>query len=202
MTDYTNNEPDRDGKQARDFVEKHPEMQMLSQPLLTDEGLLNEACLNEMSAAINNMPAQSVRLASEPEYQIRAIMTEDDLIGAIAGVTVPMYSRRGYIGLPPGLHEVIGYAAARFRRECEIIEGMNYRYITLIELAEFMEDVARECEQVKAWNDCGNHPEGDFIDLGAWSRNVVIRIREMRRHSWAFDWKFEKEYSEQERGPR
>lgn len=43
-------------------------MHMISQPFLTEEGFVNEACWKELCAAIKNMPKTHERLSGDPEW--------------------------------------------------------------------------------------------------------------------------------------
>ena len=45
-------------------------MEMLKNSLLTDEGFLNPACMNELEAVIRRIPPDYERLSNDPEWTI------------------------------------------------------------------------------------------------------------------------------------
>ena len=47
---------------------------MLSRPLTTEEDFINEACINELEAAILNMPPDWERLADRPEWNTKIFL--------------------------------------------------------------------------------------------------------------------------------
>jgi hypothetical protein len=84
-----------------------PGMEMLSQPLLTEEGLLNPACMNELEAAIGAAGKTHQRLSGDPEWSERKAhwTFRHEITGAFA-----MWAcRQSPYGVPDGLENVCKY---------------------------------------------------------------------------------------------
>jgi len=60
--------------------------EIIQQPLLTDEGYLNPACMNELTSAINNMPKTFDRLKGDDEWNNKKDQwtLKKDIVGAFA----------------------------------------------------------------------------------------------------------------------
>lgn len=171
------------------------EIEMLTQPLTTEDGFLNEACMNELAAAINNMPESFERLAGDPEWSISGWTSVGEITGHLAHWAV-----RQSVGLPPNLNLVIGFTHAAVCRDTRFISWGNigkYAELSLCEVNSLLWNILRDLKAFSEWNDIVvMEPLGlQWIDLSALLHNVCISIRNERRHSAAFDAKLEKEQS-------
>jgi hypothetical protein len=170
-------------------------IEMLSQPLLTEEGFLNEACLNELAAAIRNMPETYERLANDKEWAIQYGTTLTEVMSAFGSACIQLACGT----VPPGFENVFGYlrsclVSSTFK-ECHS-QDIDFRYaeLSLCEINKLLWDILGELEAFKAWNttDC----LGDkWVDLSALLHLVCIIIRNERRHCVAFDIQLEKNRS-------
>ena len=162
------------------------EIEFIQEPLLTEEGFVNEACLNALSAAINNMPKTYERLAGEPEWSEERWTFKDEITGSLAKWAI----RQSPHDCPAGLEKVIGYLDACLSRVFSFdIAGMCK--LSLIQINKALYDILYEqgISDFDKWN------EGEgFIDLDALLRNVCIDIRMERREKDKFDKEFEKKY--------
>ena len=186
---------------------------MLSQPLMTDEGFVNPACINELENVIANMPETYDRLKDDPEWGTkRRWEFVHDITGPLAMWAVILSP----FSCPDGLEDVIRYLAPCLTIELEKLPDDRrcgtppYMFhITLCEVNKLLHDILGEFDQVVAWNEPKisegpgyenrhqqPHPNYDFIDLGALFHNVCIHLRNEGRNSDAFDERFEREQSE------
>ena len=60
------------------------DIEMLSQPLLTEEGFVNEACLNELNKAIKNSPKSYDRLDDNSEWMDKRWTFKDHITSGLA----------------------------------------------------------------------------------------------------------------------
>lgn len=186
-------------------------MQMLSQPLMTAEGFINPACMNELSSAISNMGTTHERLADDPEWNTKLWVFRKEIVGYLAAWAI----RQSPCGVPEGLETVCKYLDACLKKSVEWIhEGMAD--LTLCEISRLLHDILMDkgIEAFDNWNRSQADREGvhkdpeiafscryskddafyDFIDLGALLHNVCISIRDEWRANQAFDAKFEAKY--------
>jgi len=184
------------------YEEDHPaealpfeNIEMLTQPLTTEDGYLNEACINELSALIINMPETYERLAGEPEWATPWIVSDCDILSNLARCAVQIWH-----GAPPDLVEVIGYVQAclksgPFKNETDYTAGgrpFRMKRMSLCEINKFLWDVLGDLPQFMAWNDVKQHEL--WVDVHALLHNVCIEIRNERRHKLAFNRKFDRDY--------
>ena len=175
--------------------EEHPAkeiegIEMLSEPLVTEEGFLNEACISQLEAAIRNMPESWERLAHEPEWNTPAIIADVEIIGYLAGNAV-----RAFQGVPPKLEEVVGYAHACLLKgpfvESPDYGGFRMVKLSLCDINRLLWEYLGGLTSFDNWNKeeiVGSR----WIDLSALLHQVCISVRNERRHSRAFDIKFER----------
>ena len=185
---------------------------MLSQPLLTEEGFLNPACINEMENVFANMPETYERLQDDPEWTKKYWTFIDNITGALAKWAI----RQSPYACPDNLETVIKYLEACLQREFEKLpeehRAADMGRLSLCEVNKFLHDILGEFDLVKQWNECKNgdtpnlsftdryagkqNPDDEFIDLGALFHNVSLDLRLERRASDKFDKEFEEEYGE------
>lgn len=177
--------------------EPHPadgleNIEMLSQPLTTEEGYLNEACLRELEAAIKGIPESHTRLADNAEWATPWWVMDTEIVGQLAHWAI-----RQFRGVPPNLKEVLGYTLVCLRdgpfKDADDSDDVRCVSLSLCQINKFLWDVLDGLPQFVDWNSKDKY--GDrFIDLSALLHNVCVGIRDERRHHLAFDQKFEEKY--------
>ena len=169
------------------------EVEMLTQPLVTEGGFLYEACMNELAAAINNMPESFDRLADNPEWSIPAWVGAGEITGHLA-----RWSICQAVGVPPGLTDVLGFTHAAVSRDSRFTSwgdiGM-YAELSLCDVNRLLWDILGELSLFCDWNDSAVMDARSlmWIDLSALLHNVCISLRNERRHEAAFNAKCERE---------
>lgn len=171
-----------------------PQIEMLTQPLLTEEGFLNEACMNELSAFLNNMPRTYERCKDDPEWNTKRWLFWRDIVGALAlwsirnignDVNAPIH--------PPNLEKVLGFVGACLRPK---FDKSGMAELSLCEINKMLFDILYdELDLFMRWNteECmGKH----WLDLDALLHNVCLSIRSERRENDLFDKKFKEDYPE------
>lgn len=177
------------------FVDAH-KIDMLNEPLLTEEGFINPVCLAELEAAIRNMPKTYERCSSDPEWATAYITTRNEIMGYFACWAVRQAEGHH---CPPKLENVLGYldACLTFEMKHRIKEEGHADFIfdfwSLCDINQKLWEILGGLPEFVAWNDTDVMGSG-FIDLDALLHNVCISIRSRRRHDYAFDTKFEREY--------
>lgn len=170
------------------------DIEMLSQPLTTDEGFLNEACLRELESAIINMPEAWDRLAGDPEWSTKMGATLTEVLSSFAKSTV-----QGFCGeVPPKFAEVFGFLRASlvtglFSKCSDADIDFRYRELSLCEINKMLWDILGDLGYFMDWNDSEQVGER-WVDLSALLHNVCLEIRSNRRHYVAFDRQFEKDH--------
>ena len=164
---------------------------MLSQPLTTEEGFLNEACINELNAHILNMPPDWERLANDPEWTKKHYITWRHITGHLAHWAVRNIAEHDSTPFPPGLETVIGYLNACIRPK---FDNMGWAHLTLCEINKMLHDILMEDKTFNSWND--EKIISGWLDLDALLHNVCISIRDEERANRVFDEEFEKRNKE------
>jgi hypothetical protein len=191
-------------------VKPREEIEMLAQPLLTEEGFLNPACMSELEGAIAGMGKTHERLRGDPEWDDAKDRwtTPRDIVGAFA-----MWAcRQSPYGVPNGLENVCKYLYASLATVTQW-DTVGMRQCSLCEINKWLYEILYEqgVAEFDAWNRCktGETPEiqftsradgridsdRDFIDLDALLRNVCLTIRDERRKNRAFDEAFDARYA-------
>ncbi len=182
-------------------------IEMLSQPLLTEDGFINEACINELSAAILKTPKHYDRLNDKPEWNIKRWTFKKDITQGLAKYAI---SQSPY-PCPDNLEDVIKYLDACLEKEVDWQECMGMAKLSLCDINKLLYDILYEqgVSYFDNWNKSkkGNveiqfvsrdslkgDPDYDFIDLDALLGNVCLDIRMERRASDKFDKEFEEKY--------
>jgi len=186
------------------------DIEMLTQPLLTEEGFINEACMNELNTFVTNMPKSHNRLSDDPEWSVKRWIFKKDITRGLAKYAVA----QSPYPCPDNLTEVIRYLDACLEKEvdwevCEMAE------LSLCDINKLLYDILYEqgFTFFDDWNkskkgnveiqftsryDGPGDPDYDFIDLDALLHNVCLDIRMERRAFDKFNEEFEKEYGENE----
>ena len=171
-----------------------PEVEMLTQPLTTEEGFLNEACMRELSAAINNTPESFDRLIGNPEWSNAAWTGVGEISGQLAHWAVVQA-----VGLPPSLAEIVGYVHCALKQDSRFTSwgdiGM-FSELSLCDINRLLWDILGDLQQFLDWNEESimTPLSLQWIDLSALLHNVCISLRNERRHGAAFNANFEKQY--------
>ena len=180
---------------------------IIKEPLLTEEGLINPVCMAEVEAAIGSIPPDYQRLADDGEWSEKRFTSRKEIVGAFA-----MWAcRQSPYGCPTGLESVCKYLNECLKTECEWNSGdIPWANLSICDVNKMLHDILYEkgVKAFDAWNECiagkapsisftsrygtANYdPDRDFIDLDALLRNVCITIRDERRKNAEFDRKFD-----------
>ena len=172
-------------------------VEMLTQPLLTEEGFINEACINELTAAIKNMPKTYKRLANDPEWNTPRWIFKNEIVGAFAKWAIRQSPKEKPI--PKGLEGICKYLDACLEKSVDWnqdwdSENIKMTKLSLCEINKLLFDILYEqnITDFDNWNKSAK--EEDFIDLHALLHNVCLDIRGERRLDDIFDKKFEEEH--------
>jgi hypothetical protein len=181
---------------------------MLSQPLMTEDGFVNPACMNELEAELTGLGKTYERLKDDPEWSKKKDQWtfKHQIVGCLA-----MWAcRQSPYGVPEGLESVCKYLNASLNSygfdKAEMIE------LSLCDISRMLYEVLYEqgIKPFDAWNvskiagppihfSCrfsAKDPDRDFIDLDALLHNVCISIRNERRTNNEFDRKFDADHPE------
>ncbi len=181
--------------------------EILSQPLLTDEGNINPACMNELENAILSIPKTHERLSADEEWSRK----KDKWIfrSSIVGAFAMWACRQSPYGCPDGLENVCKYLYASLKSCADWDKTDGMVECSLCDINKWLYEILYEqgIEEFDAWNRCKKgdtpniqfssrfdsapDPDRDFIDLDALLHNVCLSIRDERRKDAAFDQKFQ-----------
>lgn len=167
--------------------------EILTQPLLTEEGFLNEACMRELEAAIRNMPETYERLKNEPEWTIKTWTGASEIVGQLSHWAIRLFNK-----IPLNLVEITGYTLVEINNDSRFNDWEDlgkYAQLSLCEINKLLWDILGDLKQFNDWND-SKIMRNNWIDLSALLHNVCISIRDQRRHDVAFDTKFEREHKD------
>ena len=170
------------------------DIHMLSQPLLTEDGFINEACLNELAAAFKSIPKIHDRVQDDPEWTSKRWTTLKDITGSFAKSAV----RQSHLSSPLHLAEVVGFLDASLRKSVNWDHWGDEHYaaeLSLIDVSRLLYGILYEqgISYFDEWN------EGSpFIDLDALLGNVCIDIRGERRLFDQFNAEFESKWKDKE----
>ena len=185
-------------------------IEMLQNPLLTEDGFLNEACMNELSGVIKNMPKSHDRLSNRPEWNVKKWTFLDDITGAFAKYSI---SQSPY-NCPDNLEEVVNYLATCLERDVDWGECGMVK-LSLCEISKLLYDILYEkgITYFDNWNkpkkggdvECvfvsrygKPDPDYNIIDLDALLYNVCSDIRLERREADKSHKEFEEKYGKEE----
>jgi len=186
------------------------DMEMLNEPLLTEDGFVNPACMNELENVLNNCPKTYQRLTNDPEWTKRHWVFKHDITAALAKWAI----RQSPYAYPERLDEVVKYLDAcldvEFKKAGCLDTSDIMAELSLCEINKMLYGILHEqgVEAFDNWNKAKNgseeivlasryskaHPDSDFIDLDALLHNVCIDLRMEFRVNDEFDKKFEEEH--------
>ena len=149
------------------------EIEFIQEPLLTEKGFVNEACINALSKAISDMPKTYERLADRPEWNEKCWVFVKDITGALAKWAVRQSSK----DCPRNLEKVLGYLDACLARYFPFDKN-GMCELSLIQINKALYDILYEqgISDFDEWN------KGEkFIDLDALLRNVCLDIKRERK---------------------
>lgn len=163
----------------------------LENPLLTEEGFLNEACINELNAAISSMPETHERLSGDPEWNTKKLTSYRDITAALAYWLVHQFIEdKSAPAHAPGLEEAISFLTSCIKSK---FDENGFAMLSLCDINKLCWEVLSDLPRFKSWNEketMGDH----WLDLSALLHNVCITIRQDRRDFDAFNAKFEEEH--------
>lgn len=183
-----------------------PEIQIISQPLMTEGGFINPAGMAELEATISSIPPTHIRLSGDPEWTSLHWIFPHDIVGAFA-----MWAcRQSPYGVPDGLENVCKYLHAALKT-VSAWETSGMTQASLCDINRWLHEILMNqgVAEFDAWNERKNkregtgfscrfdgpgNPDDDFIDLHALLHNVCITLRGEWRANDAFDKKFEAEH--------
>ena len=173
---------------------------MLEQPLLTEEGHLNEACMNELAAALDSFPPDHIRLSGDPEWTKKHWIFASEILGAFAQWSVrqfqPHEPQELVEAFPPNLESVLGYLHACLKVEFDKLETAldpPLVQLSLCDISKMLHEILWDLDFFQEWN--REEIVGpQWMGLDALLRNVCITIRNERREDARFDAEFEAEH--------
>jgi len=191
-----------------DKEEKRPEIDMLSQPLLTEEGFVNPACMNELETVIKNIPKTHERKDDDEEWTKKRYTNKKEITSGLAKNAV---SQSPY-ACPYGLEGVVKYLDECLTKSVEW-DQWGFTCLSLIDISKLLYDILYDQGFIlfDNWNKPKRGDEAivffsrdsvprdadyDFIDLDALLHNVCIDIRNERREFDRFNKKFDEEHPE------
>lgn len=167
-------------------------IEILSEPLTTEEGFINAASLAELEAAIKAIPETYERLAGDLEWSTPYPIILDEIVGALASWAI-----RQANGIPPGLPGVCAYARACLAMRSDLTKFSDgiamFERASLCDVNRWLWEILGDHKPFVQWNDAEAMRGLNWIDLSALLHNVCLSIRNERRHAYAFDQKFERE---------
>jgi hypothetical protein len=198
---------------VEDFLDKYKDdknFEIIKEPFLTEDGFVNEACMNALSKAIDNMPKSYERLSSDPEWSEKRWTFKHDITGAFAKWAV----RQSAYNCPSNIENVISYLSTCLEREVNWDECVGMAQLSLCDINKLLYDILYEkgISYFDDWNKAKKNwketdyecldraeredPDYGFIDLDALLHNVSLDIREERRANDKFDKEFEEEHKD------
>lgn len=183
--------------------------EIIDEPLITDDGLLNPVAVAKLEAAIDAIPPTYERLAGNEEWSTPRGLFRNWISGALAKWAI----RQSPYSMPERLADVIGYVNACLKRDVSWNAG-DYAELSLCRINKLLHDILMTFEPFLAWNvpkkgrqqmkfvtayDGPRDPDTDFIGLEALLHNVCLDIRDEWRADKAFDDDFEKRHPNTEK---
>lgn len=170
------------------------DIEMLSQPMMTEEGFINPACMNELQAWLDNTPAvhdDETRAKNDPEWNTPIWLFVHDITGYFACWAVRQLKHTAH---PPNLEKLIGYLYACLQLEWEKLNAEHGMVqLTLCDVSRLLHSILMKDATFNEWNTQEGMGD-DWLDLHAILCNVCISIRNEKREHNRFNAEFEKEH--------
>ncbi len=165
---------------------------IIQEPFLTEEGFVNEACMNELSSVIDNIPPAHERLKNDPEWSAPRWTNCRHITGFFAYWAVKQLS--AYDGdtpaFAPNLEKLVSYLHYCIRPK---FDKTGLAKLSLCDISKLLYGILMETKLFLEWNT--KESLGDYwLDLDAFIQNICISIRQDRRECDEFDKKFDAEY--------
>jgi len=187
------------------------DIEMIPEPMFTDEGFDNPNFMPALNAAIKNMPETYERLANDPEWNTPHWTNYREVVCAMAQWSIRNISDDGrdddlnVIPLdsppfPPDFEKVLGYVSACLKKQfmklntCDPLVGCAE--VSLCDINRTLHEILtiEEFAPFMAWNT--KETMGDaWLDLSALLHNVCVTIRDERRVWDAFNKKFDEDWA-------
>lgn len=181
---------------SKEYNEKDNEF--LKNPLTTEDGFINQACLNELDKALKEAgrPAYQ-RLSNDEEWTVKRWTFITEILGSFAKYAIQLSPYT----FPDNLEQVVKYLDACLKKsyEWEVIEGKHWAQISLCDINKMLHDILMEqnIEYFDNWNKkkkdiprVSGDPDTEFIDLYALLHNVCLDLRTERREFDRFNEEF------------
>lgn len=162
------------------------DIEMLPEPLFTEDGFINEAGFKGLENAINNIPPAYERLKDDIEWSTTSIWGYHDLVGAFCCGAIQCLAatkRTDHVPpcLPPNLEKIANFLGACLLKDvdefgfvrwslCDINRKFHEILLDDSPLGLFME-----------WNNKDGILGEDWLDLHAVLQNVCIILRAQLR---------------------
>lgn len=169
------------------------DFQFISQPLTDENGFLNEACINELNAAIKSIPRTYERLSSDPEWNTPRVTCIRHITGALAYWAIRQcFSDKNEIPCPPDIEKVVSYLYVAIRKR---FNKFGWAELSLCDISKMLYDILydQNISSFDQWNtdECLG---SSWIDLDALLHNVCLTVRDERRVNDEFNRRFEAEH--------
>lgn len=177
------------------MINHEEEFEFIEEPFLTEDGILNEACLKELEHKIINLPPTYERLIHDSEWTTPSITHYREITGAFAYWAVRQIgsSDEGWAkpSFPPNLEKLVGYLDSCLKLEFKEKSWVN---LSLCEINKICHKILLDSNLFLEWNDKKVIGE-NWLDLEALIHNITLTIRDERRKNREFDRKFEEQWS-------
>lgn len=160
---------------------------MLSQPLMTEEGFVNPACIQELEAWLANMPTSHERLAGDPKWSTPRWTSCREIVGHFAHWAVRQIDSD--VPFPPGLEKMVGYLYACIRPR---FDQHGMAELSLCDISRLLHEILMPEAIFQSWNDEKVLP--GWLDLDALLHNVCMSIQRGRDEFDEFNRRFEEEH--------
>ena len=178
---------------------------IIQEPLVTKEGYLNPAAMNELEAAISGLPTTHERLSGDSEWNKKHYIHIPQIVGSLA----KWACRQSPYYVPDGLENVCKYFSACLKTE-KAFNKDGWGHLSFNEISKLCHDILMDAgvKEFDNWNERKNKREGtgycsvfdqptaddDFIDLHALLHNICLDFRDEIRKDDDFDRRYKEKY--------
>lgn len=157
---------------------------ILTQSLLTEDGAINEACMSELNAILENMPRTYERFANDKEWNTPIFCNVSNVIGYFVMWAVRQANNYSF---PPNLEKITGYLNNCLRKEFIKREDSNLSRLgwgdfSLCEINKLLFDILWDLPLFQEWNteECLGK---NWLDLHALLCNVCLSMNYEQQRS-------------------